>query len=178
MTSPGAPNGADTAPQDVAPNEVPAEIPGPSEQGHGSVIEVTGASGQTIEVPATRSSISDTHMQRLSLSPSMKDRRGSRNSFGVSLPIPREPRKSSRLSVVGKPTSHVRNILASELQDQEKEKVKKVKNMCFCFDIDGVLAHGNNAIAEAQACLKMLNGDNELGKLGHPPPHSSLSDDP
>lgn len=149
-----APNGADAAPHDVAPNEVPADLlPIPGEPGL----------GHTIEIPATRSSISDVHMQRLSLSPSMKDRRGSRNSFGVSLPIPREPRKSARLSVVGKPISHVRNILASELQDQEKEKVKKVKNMCFCFDIDGVLAHGNNAIPEAQAALKMLNGDNELG---------------
>jgi hypothetical protein len=148
-----APNGANAASNDVAPNEVPNELPIPAETGHGHIIEI----------PATRSSISDVHMQRLSLSPSMKDRRGSRNSFGVSLPIPREPRKSSRLSVVGKPISHVRNILASELQDQEKEKVKKVKNMVFCFDIDGVLAHGNNAIPEAQAALKMLNGDNELG---------------
>ncbi|CEJ60965.1 putative haloacid dehalogenase-like hydrolase [Penicillium brasilianum] len=148
-----APNGANAASHDVAPNEVPNELPIPAETGH----------GHAIEIPATRSSISDVHMQRLSLAPSMKDRRGSRNSFGVSLPIPREPRKSSRLSVVGKPISHVRNILASELQDQEKEKVQKVKNMCFCFDIDGVLAHGNNAIPEAQAALKMLNGDNELG---------------
>lgn len=155
--APNAPNGAGAAPHEVAPNEVPAadsHLPIPGELGGHSNI---------IEIPATRSSISDVHMQRLSLSPSMKDRRGSRNSFGVSLPIPREPRKSSRLSVVGKPISHVRSIIASEVQDQEKEKVKKVKNMCFCFDIDGVLAHGNNAIPEAQAALKMLNGDNELG---------------
>jgi hypothetical protein len=49
--------------------------------------------GNTVEIPATRSAISDAaqFMHNLSLSPSMKDRRGSRNSFGTSLPHPPLP---------------------------------------------------------------------------------------
>src|SRR5437868_657549 len=52
-----------------------------------------------IEVPATRSSISEAskYMHTLSMSPSQKDRRSSRNSFGASLPITRS-RRRSRLS--------------------------------------------------------------------------------
>jgi HAD superfamily hydrolase (TIGR01456 family) len=44
-----------------------------------------------------------------------------------------------------------------------QEKVAAAKNMAFAFDIDGVLAHGNEAIPEAKEALRMLNGDNELG---------------
>jgi HAD superfamily hydrolase (TIGR01456 family) len=44
-----------------------------------------------------------------------------------------------------------------------KEKVATAKNMAFAFDIDGVLAHGNEPIEEAKEALRMLNGDNELG---------------
>ncbi|SPJ75314.1 uncharacterized protein FTOL_05045 [Fusarium torulosum] len=45
------------------------------------------------EIPATRSSISEAakYMHNLSVSPSMRDRRSSRNSFGTALPIPRKP---------------------------------------------------------------------------------------
>lgn len=119
--------------------------------------------GNTVEVPATRSSISDARafMHNLSLSPSTRDRRGSRNSFGTSLPIPRSPRVSRLSSVV--PADVSRDILASQLQDMSKEKVEAAKNMAFAFDIDGVLAHGNEPIEEAKEALKMLNGDNELG---------------
>ncbi|KAL4908273.1 hypothetical protein BDW74DRAFT_99113 [Aspergillus multicolor] len=116
-----------------------------------------------VEVPATRSSISDaaSFMHNLSLAPSSRDRRGSRNSFGTSLPIPRSPRVSRLSSVV--PADVSRDILASQIQDMSKEKVAAAKNMAFAFDIDGVLAHGNHAIEEAKQALKMLNGDNELG---------------
>ncbi|KAF5227617.1 hypothetical protein FAUST_11664, partial [Fusarium austroamericanum] len=60
------------------------------------------------EIPATRSSISEAakYMHTLSVSPSMRDRRSSRNSFGTALPIPRK--RQSRLSSVhhadGRPT--------------------------------------------------------------------------
>ena len=52
------------------------------------------------EIPATRSSISEAakYMHTLSVSPSMRDRRSSRNSFGTALPIPRK--RQSRLSSV------------------------------------------------------------------------------
>lgn len=131
---------------------------------------------EVVEVPATRSSISDAsqYMHNLSLHPSMRDKRGSRNSFGISLPIPRSPRPSRLSSVVGVDgTKHIsaavsRDILASQVQDMAKEKVAAAKNMAFAFDIDGVLAHGNHAILEAREALKMLNGDNELGiKIPH-----------
>lgn len=124
--------------------------------------------GNTREIPATRSSISDAaqFMHNLSLSPSMKDRRGSRNSFGTSLPIPRSPRVSrlqSAIAAEGGAPDLSRDILASQVQDMSKEKVDAAKNMAFAFDIDGVLAHGNEPIEEAKEALKMLNGDNELG---------------
>ncbi|EEP80662.1 conserved hypothetical protein [Uncinocarpus reesii 1704] len=103
--------------------------------------------GNAIEVRALRSSISDAGMlmHNLSLAPSMRDRRASRNSFGVSLPIPRSPR-ASRLS-----------------SDLAKEKVEAAKNMAFAFDIDGVLVHGSRLIPEAARVMELLNGDNELG---------------
>ncbi|BCS20835.1 uncharacterized protein APUU_21267S [Aspergillus puulaauensis] len=122
------------------------------------------AEGNIIEVPSTRSAVSDVQMQSLSLNPSMKDRRASRNSFGVSLPIPRSSRPSrSRLSSVTTARDHVRDIVASGVQDRHEEKVKAVKNMAFCFDIDGVLAHGNIGLQQAKDTLRILNGDNELG---------------
>ncbi|KAI9932970.1 hypothetical protein ASPWEDRAFT_33979 [Aspergillus wentii DTO 134E9] len=131
-------------------------------RGSGS-LPIPNEAGNTVEIPATRSSISDAaqYMHNLSLSPSMRDRRGSRNSFGTSLPIPRSPRVS-RLSSVAKP-SVSRDLLASQVQDMSKEKVAAAKNMAFAFDIDGVLAHGNEPIPQAIEALKMLNGDNELG---------------
>lgn len=121
--------------------------------------------GHAIEIPASRPSMSDTNalMHHLSLNPSMKDRRGSRNSFGTSLPIPRSPRLS-RLSSTVRPAAGARHILASQVQDMSQEKVEKVKNMGFAFDIDGVLVHGLNPIEEGKAVMKILNGDNELGE--------------
>ncbi|RJE17783.1 Phosphatidyl synthase [Aspergillus sclerotialis] len=127
-----------------------------------SGLPIPNDAGNTIEIPATRSSISDAaqFMHNLSLSPSMKDRRGSRNSFGTSLPIPRSPRMS-RLHPSAPDVS--RDILASQVQDMSKEKVAAAKNMAFAFDIDGVLCHGLEPIEEAKEALRMLNGDNELG---------------
>ncbi|KAF2016320.1 HAD-superfamily hydrolase [Aaosphaeria arxii CBS 175.79] len=133
-----------------------------------------------IEVPATRSSISDAqqYMHNLSLSPSMKERRGSRNSFGVSLPIPRSKRQS-RLSSVhypdGKPArpgmppiQPSRDILAAQVQDLAHETVRAAKDMAFVFDIDGVLVHGDRLIPEGKRVLEILNGDNQLGiKIPH-----------
>lgn len=155
---------AEPSPRDTSRDAVPGSISIPSDP---------NAQGDVIEVPATRSSISDAsqYMHNLSLSPSMKDRRGSRNSFGTSLPIPRSPRPSRLSSVVtadgaragAVPGAVSRDILASQIQDMSKEKVKAAKNMAFVFDIDGVLAHGNELIPEAREALKMLNGDNELG---------------
>ncbi|KAJ5101252.1 HAD-superfamily hydrolase [Penicillium alfredii] len=131
---------------------------------HPAAQAIPSEHGNTVEIPATRSSISGTSalMHHLSMSPSMKDRRGSRNSFGTSLPIPRSPRVS-RLSSAGKPRLGARDVLASQVQDMSKEKVAAVKNMAFAFDIDGVLAHGNEPIEEAKTALTILNGDNELG---------------
>ncbi|KAK9234617.1 HAD-like domain-containing protein [Lipomyces kononenkoae] len=150
----------------------------PSTAGPGS-ITIPGdghRDSEVVEVPATRSSISDASqfMHNLSLSPSMRDHRGSRNSFGTSLPIPRSPRSPrafrTRFSSVaitddreGISAAVSREILASQLQDMAREKVAAAKNMAFAFDIDGVLAHGNHLIPEAREALKMLNGDNELG---------------
>lgn len=127
-------------------------------------------SGNTIEVPATRSSISDAaaYMHNLSVNTSMKDRRGSRNSFGTSLPIPRSPRRSRLSSALGGEGAIPRDILASQIQDMAKEKVEAAKDMAFVFDIDGVLVHGDKLIPEAKRVLEMLNGDNELGiKIPH-----------
>lgn len=137
----------------------------PRDQRAASGLAIPSAGGNAIEIPATRSAISDAaqFMHNLSLAPSMRDRRGSRNSFGTSLPIPRSPRMS-RLSTAQRGAPSVsRDILASQVQDINKEKTTKAKNMAFAFDIDGVLAHGNHAIEEAKVALKMLNGDNELG---------------
>jgi hypothetical protein len=139
-----------------------------------------------IEVPATRSSVSEAakYMHNLSVAPSMKDRRGSRNSFGASLPIPRRQSRQSRLSSVhypegsdasGRPTrpgmppiQPTRALLASQVQTIETEKVKKAKNMAFAFDIDGVLVHGDRLIPEGRKALEILNGENELGiKIPH-----------
>ncbi|KAK2804154.1 hypothetical protein FQN50_006696 [Emmonsiellopsis sp. PD_5] len=144
---------------DLAPHEVPVkpdytEISIPSDAHHGSAIEV----------PASRSSISDAtkFMHNLSLHPSMRDRRASRNSFGTSLPIPRSPR-SSRLSLGPDAPGALRDILAQQVQDLSKEKVAAAKNMAFAFDIDGVLLHGDRIIPESRRVMELLNGDNELG---------------
>ncbi|CAI6340272.1 unnamed protein product [Periconia digitata] len=157
-------------PQAVGQNGISLSIPA---DGH--------ASENTIEVPATRSSVSDAsnYMHNLSLSPSMSARRGSRNSFGTALPIPKSKRQS-RLSSVhyaegGQPTrpgmppiQASRDILASVVQDVQSEKVKAAKDMAFVFDIDGVLVHGDRLIPEGQRVLEILNGQNELGiKIPH-----------
>ncbi|KAI9741988.1 MAG: hypothetical protein M1834_000377 [Cirrosporium novae-zelandiae] len=138
-----------------------------------------GSHHDAIEVPSTRSVISDAsaYMHTLSLSPSMKERRGSRNSSRASLPIPRSKRKSRLSSVVatdknGRPgmprIQPTRDILASQVQDIHVDEVKKAKNLAFAFDIDGVLVHGDRLIPEGQRALEILNGDNELGiKIPH-----------
>ncbi|KAF2263720.1 HAD-superfamily hydrolase [Lojkania enalia] len=146
----------------------------------GSITIPTDGPGNAVEVPATRSSISEAsqYMHSLSLSPSMKDRRGSRNSFGASLPIPRSKRQS-RLSSVNypdgvpqrpgmPPIQPSRDIIAAQLQDLSSEKVRAAKDMAFVFDIDGVLVHGDRLIPEGKRVLEILNGDNELGiKIPH-----------
>lgn len=146
-------------------------IPGDGQEGHAN----------SIEVPASRSSIADSssYMHNLSISPSMRDRRGSRNSFGTSLPIPRSKRQS-RLSSVRyaddgtaqrpgmPPIQPSRDIIAAQLQDLSHEKVTAAKDMAFVFDIDGVLVHGDRLIPEGKRVLEILNGDNELGiKIPH-----------
>jgi len=147
---------------------VPAEGPGANDNDN------------VIEVPATRNSIADAqaYMHNLSLSPSMRDRRGSRNSFGASLPIPRGKRQS-RLSSVHypdgvpvrpgmPPIQPSRDILAAQVQDLSHEKVRAAKDMAFVFDIDGVLVHGDRLIPEGKRVLEILNGDNQLGiKIPH-----------
>ncbi|PGH11653.1 TIGR01456 family HAD hydrolase [Polytolypa hystricis UAMH7299] len=160
---------------ELSPRELPPAVPsGAMESGtskkHGFTESLaipmdTHAQGNTIEIAPSRSSISDASafMNTLSLSPSMRDRRASRNSFGTSLPIPRSPRHS-RLSSLGRASTAVRReILAAQVQDLSKEKVQAAKNMAFAFDIDGVLVHGNRLIPEGKRVLDMLNGDNELG---------------
>lgn len=147
-------------------------------------LAILGDDGEgPIEVPASRSSISEAakYMHNLSMPPSQKDRRSSRNSFGASLPIPRSKRRS-RLSSVhyaedidGRPTrpgmpgiQPTREILASQIQTIETQKVAKAKNMAFAFDIDGVLVHGDQLIPEGKRALEILNGDNELSiKIPH-----------
>ncbi|TGJ83908.1 hypothetical protein E0Z10_g4840 [Xylaria hypoxylon] len=149
-----------------------------------NTVPIPGDDGEgPIEIPASRSSISEAakYMHNLSFSPSHKDRRASRNSFGASLPIPRSKRQS-RLSSVhypqdadGRPTrpgmppiQPTREILASQIQTIEAKKVEKAKNMAFAFDIDGVLVHGDLLIPEGKRALDILNGDNELGiKVPH-----------
>ncbi|EAT84468.1 hypothetical protein HBI56_112020 [Parastagonospora nodorum] len=143
---------------------------------------VDDGTDNAVEVPATRSQVADVsgYMHNLSLSPSMKERRGSRNSFGASLPIPRSKRQS-RLSSVHYPDGRgaaqrpgmppiqpSRDIIAAQLQDLAGEKVRAAKDMAFVFDIDGVLVHGDRLIPEGKRVLEILNGDNELGiKIPH-----------
>ncbi|KAL2109665.1 hypothetical protein VUR80DRAFT_2159 [Thermomyces stellatus] len=129
-------------------------------------VDTSNVDSNAIEVPASRKSIGDADelQHQLSSAPSMKDRRASRNSFGASLPIPRSPRTSRRLSsLVWQDSSERRDLLASQVQDMAQEKVAAAKNMAFAFDIDGVLLHGNNLIPEATRVMELLNGDNELG---------------
>jgi len=109
---------------------------------YGSSLSIPGDGSNSIEVPATRSSIADAtpYMHQLSLTPSQKDRRGSRNSFGASLPIPMSKRQS-RLSSVAyadgnkpvrpgmPPIQPTREILASQVQDLSGETVKAAKDM-------------------------------------------------
>ncbi|KAK7516697.1 HAD-like domain-containing protein [Phyllosticta citriasiana] len=154
----------------------------PAEEQNNNSLAIPGENNDgPIEVPATRSSISEAskYMHTLSAAPSMKDRRGSRNSFGVSLPIPRSKRQS-RLSSVHYPDGErptrpgmpviqpSRDLLASQVQSLSLDKVQKAKNMAFAFDIDGVLVHGDRLIPEGKRALEILNGDNELGiKIPH-----------
>ncbi|SPO06394.1 probable phosphatase [Cephalotrichum gorgonifer] len=115
-------------------------------------------SGNNIEIPSLRSPFSDVKEHELSLPPSMKHRRASRNSFGANVPIPRSPRLSRTISAQSK-----RDLLASHVQDLSKEKVAAAKDMAFVFDIDGVLVQGDDLIPEARTVMEVLNGDNELG---------------
>jgi hypothetical protein len=155
--------GVDASPRDPRPSDAQNAV-SPRDAGRRSFQPIPAEGGGTVEIPASRSSMSATSamMHHLSLQPSMRDRRGSRNSFGTSLPIPRSPRLS-RLSRGSRPSVVRRDILAGQLQSLQQEVVDKVKNMAFAFDIDGVLAHGNQAIEEAKIALRILNGDNELG---------------
>ncbi|KAK0718545.1 HAD-like domain-containing protein [Lasiosphaeria miniovina] len=147
-------------------------------------IPLSPGSHNTVEVPAVRSP--DAHaaeyFHSLSLSPSLKERRLSRNSFSASLPIPRSKRQS-RLSNVAfpdvqaalgavrpgmPPVQPTREILSSQVQDVHSEMARRAKNMAFVFDIDGVLVHGDRLIPEGQRVLEILNGDNQLGiKIPH-----------
>jgi HAD superfamily hydrolase (TIGR01456 family) len=133
-----------------------------------------------IEVPASRSSIAESEhlMHSLSVSPSQVERRGSRNSFGASLPIPRSKRQSRLSSIAnadGRPSrpgmlpiQPTRDILSSQVQDMSAVKTAAAKDMAFAFDIDGVLVHGDRLIPEGKRVLEILNGDNELGiKIPH-----------
>ncbi|KAI9050861.1 hypothetical protein LZ554_004979 [Drepanopeziza brunnea f. sp. 'monogermtubi'] len=152
-------------------DKFPGSLSFPSESGstngHGTA--------NTIEVPASRSSIAESEelMHSLSKAPSQRDHRQSRNSFGASLPIPRSKRQS-RVSAVatadGRPTrpgmpvvQPSRHILSSQVQDMSATKTAAAKNMAFAFDIDGVLVHGDRLIKEGQQALEILNGHNELG---------------
>ncbi|KAK4031819.1 HAD-like domain-containing protein [Parachaetomium inaequale] len=151
---------------------------------HNLTIPTSPTSHNTIEVPALRSPDADTtqFMHHLSSTPSTKERRVSRNSFGASLPIPKSKRQSRLSSVTypaevqdalkaaGKksPVQQCREILTSQVQDVLSHKVKAAKNMAFVFDIDGVLVHGDRLIPQGQQTLAMLNGDNQLGiKIPH-----------
>ena len=144
-------------------------IPAPSEKHHGA-----------IEVPATRSSFAESEalMHTLSKCPSQVDRRGSRNSFGAALPIPRSKRQSRLSSVSYTDRAQVRpempvmqptrDLLSSQIQDMSSVKTAAAKDMAFAFDIDGVLVHGDRLIPEGKRVLEILNGDNELGiKIPH-----------
>jgi HAD superfamily hydrolase (TIGR01456 family) len=147
---------------------------------HNLAIPTSPSSHNTVEVPALRSPDADStqFMHHLSATPSTKERRVSRNSFGTSLPIPKSKRQS-RLSSVTYPAElqHAlkagnnnvqREILTSQVQDVLSDKVTAAKNMAFVFDIDGVLVHGDRLIPEGQRTLDMLNGNNQLGiKIPH-----------
>ena len=98
-----------------------------------------GHAHDAVEMPAARSSISDAqaYMHNLSLSPPMKERRGSRNSFGASLPIPRSKRQS-RLSSVHtadkrpvrpgmSPIQPSREILAPKSKISKEKRLKPQK---------------------------------------------------
>ncbi|KAL7266707.1 hypothetical protein RUND412_010738 [Rhizina undulata] len=120
-----------------------------------------------IEVSATRSALSEAEklMHSLSVAPSQQRRRGSRNSFGTSLPIPRIKRAGLRPGLPHIPSF---DVLAAKAQDFAQDKTKAAKNMAFVFDIDGVLVHGDRVIPEALKVLEILNGANELGiKVPH-----------
>ncbi|KAK3679469.1 hypothetical protein LTR78_001030 [Recurvomyces mirabilis] len=150
---------------------------------YGSPLAIAGEDlSNSVEVPATRPSIANASPFMLELSmdgrPGAKDRRGSRNSFGASLPIPKSKRQSRLSSIAysgsnaGRPSmptvQPTREILASQVQDMSGEKVTAAKDMAFVFDIDGVLVHGDRLIPEGQRVLEILNGDNELGiKVPH-----------
>ncbi|KAF8532217.1 cat eye syndrome critical region protein 5 precursor [Trichophaea hybrida] len=129
----------------------------------------TNSPPRTIEIPATRSAISEAQrlMHHLSVAPSQRSRRASRNFFGASLPIPRLKRQSHLRP--GMPeTIPSFDLLAAKVQDVSREKVTSAKNMAFAFDIDGVLVHGDRLIPEGKKALEILNGDNELGiKIPH-----------
>ena len=134
----------------------------------------------TIEIPATRSQVAETDglMHSLSGSPALANRRGSRNSFGTALPIPRSKRQSrlsSTYNADGKPLrpgmptiQPTRDILSSQVQDMSLVKTTAAKDMAFAFDIDGVIVHGDRLIPEGKRVLEILNGDNQLGiKIPH-----------
>ncbi|KAF2167867.1 hypothetical protein M409DRAFT_22015 [Zasmidium cellare ATCC 36951] len=173
--------GAEAAPAHLkAETGTLAQSPSNGEDGVGAYGRGQSSTFGAVEVPASRSSIADAspYMHQLSLSPSMKDRRGSRNSFGAALPIPRSKRQSRLSSVThadGRPQrpgmppiQPTREILAGQVQDMSKQKVSAAKDMAFVFDIDGVLVHGDRLIPEGQRTLEILNGDNELGiKIPH-----------
>ncbi|KAI9933758.1 hypothetical protein ASPWEDRAFT_126392 [Aspergillus wentii DTO 134E9] len=152
-------SGADNAVDDT-PLDEPIPFPIRDRNGRPSIPR---DADKVIEVPAMRNGMSEAaaFMHHLSLDPSMKERRSSRNSFSTSLPIPRSPRVSRPTSL--KPRGLGREIIASQVQELAKDKVAAVKNMAFVFDIDGVFVYGSEAIEEGKAVLRMLNGDNELG---------------
>ena len=106
-------------------------------------------------------------MHHLSIRPSLRDRRASRNSYGASLPIPRVKRQTQARPEL----SHIPSfdVLAAQAQDMAQEKVATAKNMAFAFDIDGVLVHGDRLIPQGAKVLQILNGDNEIGiKVSYP----------
>lgn len=107
-------------------------------------------------------------MHSLSVAPSQRGRRSSRNSLGASLPIPRVRRQSQCYRPGLLHTLPSFDILAAKVQDLAQEKVKTAKNIAFIFDIDGVLVHGDRVIPQGQKTLEILNGQNELGlKIPH-----------
>ncbi|KAG4032255.1 hypothetical protein MFRU_007g01660 [Monilinia fructicola] len=161
-------------------NDTQKERSGSTAPGFNHTLVVPGDDDDgPIEVPASRSSIAETQglMHSLNLENKANGRRGSRNSFGAALPIPRSKRQSRLSSVVtqDRPTrpgmpaiQPTRELLSSQVQDMSKIKTEAAKNMAFAFDIDGVLVHGDRLIPEGKRALEILNGDNELGiKIPH-----------